>query len=60
MNPMRKAEGRNHIRFDVCANVIRRPYICAVYLGVVPLLNLNVEIMLNSCYSCREFLVLAA
>lgn len=60
MNPMRKAECRNLIHFEVCVNVKQRPYICTVYSDVVPLLNLNVEIMLNSCYCFREFLVLAA
>ena len=60
MNPMRKTEGRNRIHFEVCVNVKRRPYIWTVYLGVVPLLNLNVEIMLNSCYCFTEFLVFAA
>ena len=54
MNAMRKAECRNLILFEVCVNVKKRQCVYTVYLVVVPLLHLNVEIILNSCYCFRE------
>jgi hypothetical protein len=57
---MQKAESRNHIHVEVRVNATKHPFIGTMYLRVVLMLNLNVELMLNSCYCIREFLVFPA